>query len=992
MTDQDSKTYLYDAFISYRHVEPDKTIAEKLHRLLETYKVPANTAKKTGFKKIRRVFRDRDELPTSSDLAENICNALSKSRYLIVICSPSTSKSEWVLKEIDTFIQMHGHDKVLALLVKGEPAEAFPEQLRLIPYTEIVDGVVTNKGFKNVEPLAADIRGNDIKEMQKSLRIEKLRLIAPILGCSFDDLRQRHRERFIRKVITISVALSVFFLGFGAFSTWQAIKIKSQVNKTLKGQSLYLSDISGKLLGQGDRKMAMLLALEALPKNMSDHERPYVEEAEFALSESLAAYKFDSSYTGDMALEHKQGVADIVLNPKGTAALTSCKDGYYYLWKTGNGSKILSIKNGLSYPTSGNVFFSKDGKRITGLARDGISSWDAKTGKKLWSVKTTVNHLLLSPDYKTVAAGGSELSFYDNETGNKLSEISIPVKESGSAVKMQFNKDGSLLAVGTTAGYAVIVDVKANSVIHSYKTDYEYVDNLAFSRDGKRLSVVSNFYDMKDPFAKGKGSLSVIDCSSGNIITAIKNANSSIKLSRFGSVDSDILIYTERELVRVYNISKKSIVYTFVHGGTVTSLFMNDIGSLLVTSSMDGNIRFFSMSMGIEYDWEIIKNTDEIEKMETAPNGILAVSARSSNRAYIYKMISGPHITRIPGHSDLIGGGEFSPDGLKSVTFGIGNNEVCVSDTKKNKFLGKLKGIEGTIEDARFIQNGKYILTLTKEGNVSLWDSISFKKVKENEIGRISRYVFSADNSRLAVIVDEGCKVYNLKDLKEVMFSKDYMALGSLCLSQDGKKLIIMGGFADSAIYETGSGKELKRFKDLRLRFGAFSNDGDYLFTASDSIVYIFGLKEKKIVKKIQDIKTNITSISVDYEGNCLLVGLQDKTVRVYDSRTGSFRQELSGNASVVKRILFRDKGKTMVTIGDLKDTVIWNYDNYKKLAYINRAFDIDESMTRILSSDDKALIIMPKYKTEMLVDEAKKQLGSRTLTEKDKADYFIVD
>lgn len=84
----------YDAFISYRHSELDSAIAERLHRLLETYKVPKSIAQKTGKKSIKRVFRDRDELPTSSNLSDNISTALKNSEYLIVICSPRTPESE----------------------------------------------------------------------------------------------------------------------------------------------------------------------------------------------------------------------------------------------------------------------------------------------------------------------------------------------------------------------------------------------------------------------------------------------------------------------------------------------------------------------------------------------------------------------------------------------------------------------------------------------------------------------------------------------------------------------------------------------------------------------------------------------------------------------------------------------------------------------------------------------------------------------------------
>ena len=53
----------YVAFISYRHLSPDKDIAVKLHKAIETYGIPGTVRKKTGKKKMGRVFRDQDELP-----------------------------------------------------------------------------------------------------------------------------------------------------------------------------------------------------------------------------------------------------------------------------------------------------------------------------------------------------------------------------------------------------------------------------------------------------------------------------------------------------------------------------------------------------------------------------------------------------------------------------------------------------------------------------------------------------------------------------------------------------------------------------------------------------------------------------------------------------------------------------------------------------------------------------------------------------------------
>ncbi len=47
--------------------------------------------------------------------------------YLIVVCSSRAVNSEWVQREIETFLEIHEKDKILTLLVDGEPEEAFPE-------------------------------------------------------------------------------------------------------------------------------------------------------------------------------------------------------------------------------------------------------------------------------------------------------------------------------------------------------------------------------------------------------------------------------------------------------------------------------------------------------------------------------------------------------------------------------------------------------------------------------------------------------------------------------------------------------------------------------------------------------------------------------------------------------------------------------------------------------------------------------------------------
>lgn len=87
----------YDAFISYRHTDLDKFVAENLHKQLEAYRMPADVMKKRKSMKnrVERVFRDREELPLTSNLNDPIMTAIHNSDWLIVICSPRLRESVW---------------------------------------------------------------------------------------------------------------------------------------------------------------------------------------------------------------------------------------------------------------------------------------------------------------------------------------------------------------------------------------------------------------------------------------------------------------------------------------------------------------------------------------------------------------------------------------------------------------------------------------------------------------------------------------------------------------------------------------------------------------------------------------------------------------------------------------------------------------------------------------------------------------------------------
>ena len=214
--------FLYDAFISYRHVERDRKWAAWLIKALETYRVPKALHKKGFPSRLRKVFRDEDEIPASSDLNDQIKQALRASRNLIVVCSRDTPESKWVSREVELFQELGRGDRVLALLVDGEPDEAFPKALRERRRSELGPDGRQHTIVEEIEPLAADVRTRPDGKLPKLKHFALLRLMACLIGCTFDDLRQRDRERRRQKQLTWgSVAATLFLLtSIGSLYWW----------------------------------------------------------------------------------------------------------------------------------------------------------------------------------------------------------------------------------------------------------------------------------------------------------------------------------------------------------------------------------------------------------------------------------------------------------------------------------------------------------------------------------------------------------------------------------------------------------------------------------------------------------------------------------------------------------------------------------------------------------------------------------------------------
>lgn len=180
--------YKYKAFISYAH--DDERFVERLHARLEKYRIPRRliSSRRLTGNRFGPIFRDRDELASSSSLTDAIRQALVDAEYLIVVCSRAAATSRWVNEEITAFQALRESRYILLIITDNAAPDAttelFPEAIR-----------------RAEEPLAADARATGDGTGRAFLK-----LAAGLIGVGFDELQQRHAIRQRRRLTTTAGA------------------------------------------------------------------------------------------------------------------------------------------------------------------------------------------------------------------------------------------------------------------------------------------------------------------------------------------------------------------------------------------------------------------------------------------------------------------------------------------------------------------------------------------------------------------------------------------------------------------------------------------------------------------------------------------------------------------------------------------------------------------------------------------------------------------
>lgn len=224
---ESGKTYNTFAFISYSH--RDMRVAKWLQKRLEGFRLPSEIHNDIDAKSryLRPVFRDKSDL-NPGVLSDELRKHLEESKFLVLICSASSAKSQWVSNEAKTFVELGRLDKIIPVII---PDGQTPEP-QLFP-------IFLRKYF--AEHPDRELLGVNIGEDGKEKAL--IHVVSRMLDLSFDSLWKRHlRQKRIR--IATGSAISAAALAAAylfAFPVSVEVDINPQASKLPTGEDIALT-------------------------------------------------------------------------------------------------------------------------------------------------------------------------------------------------------------------------------------------------------------------------------------------------------------------------------------------------------------------------------------------------------------------------------------------------------------------------------------------------------------------------------------------------------------------------------------------------------------------------------------------------------------------------------------------------------------------------------------------------------------------------------
>ncbi|KDQ10858.1 hypothetical protein BOTBODRAFT_115211 [Botryobasidium botryosum FD-172 SS1] len=508
-------------------------------------------------------------------------------------------------------------------------------------------------------------------------------------------------------------------------------------------------------------------------------------------------------------------------------------------------------------------------------------------GEKSWSPLLAVlaghtgqlTSAIYSPDGGRLAscAMDSTIRLWDGSTGAPLA---APLAgHTATVTSIAFSPDGEILASASEDHTIRLWNVKTGKAIGDALTGHkDVVRHVAFSPDGSRIASAS-----RDSTAR------LWDGRTGAPIAG--------------------------ELVG--------------HGDVVTSVAFSPDGEILATASTDCTVRLWKGRTGVPIDGVLLGHKDKITSISYSPDGRQLASSSNDRTIRLWDGHTGAFTGKIlEGHTNDITFFTYSPDGnrIASVSW---DATVRLWDPHTGTLIGgPLIGHGGTIYHAAFSPDSERLATAGSDCAVRLWDGRSGAAIGGPMTGHtytVISVAFSPDGDYIASASnDNTVRIWDGRTGGTANATAGIRV--DIDISRDGNRILhSLDKVAHLWDANTGAVIAGPLVHTRMINRIGFSPDGNIVAIAHYEICLWNGYTGESIGAPLAGHTHFIFALAFSPDSSRLASGSRDRTIRLWDTKTGASIGILNGHSDFVMALTFSPDGSTLASASYDGTARIWD-------------------------------------------------------------------
>ncbi|MDB9450641.1 protein kinase domain-containing protein [Dolichospermum circinale] len=444
------------------------------------------------------------------------------------------------------------------------------------------------------------------------------------------------------------------------------------------------------------------------------------------------------------------------------------------------------------------------------------------------------------------------------------------------------------------------------------------VYSVAYSPDGQTLASVG-----------GDKTIKLWNVKTGNLLQTLTGHSDSGKPLAYNPDGQTLASRNTVKTIKLWNLKTGNLLQT-LKGNSVwaNSLAYNPDGQTLASGNADSTIKLWNVKTGNLLQ-TLTGHSNAVFSVAYSPDGQTLASGSFDKTIKLWNVKTGKLLQTLTGHSDPVNSVAYSPDG-QTLASGSDDDTIKLWNVKTGNLLQTVTGHSDSVYSVAYSPDGQTLASGSSDKTIKIWQIPAFisKAPVQQTQSQVSQPPVSTPQSQPVTIPapQTTIPVKNTKLIK-LLIAAILGLIGTQIYGYARYGVFPVNPISIIANLSSGISLEKTLTGHSSLVWSvAYSPDGQTLASGSfDKTIKLWNIKTGNLLQTLEGHSDSVDSVAYSPNGQTLASGSRDSTIKLWNIKTGNLLQTLEGHSDMVLSVEYSPDGQTLAS-GSRDNTIkLWN-------------------------------------------------------------------